>query len=261
MATDFLKEIIAKKKERIAQAQAVTSVEALKESAAAQKAPLSLIQAINRPRQLSLIAEIKKASPSRGLIREDFDHRRIASVYKEAGVQAVSVITEEDFFQGAPAFLKDVDEIIDVPILRKDFIVDPYQIYESRALGADAVLLIAAAMTVDQMEELASLASTLGMECLIEVHNEKELKKVLKSKPALIGINNRDLHTLAVDLKTTEKLFPLVPRDKPVVVESGLASRSDILFLKVLGVSAVLIGHAFLESPDIRKKIDEMMGW
>jgi len=261
MPTDFLKDILAKKKERIAQAKASVSADALKEAAGGVPGALSLSQAINRPRQLSLIAEIKKASPSRGLIQQDFDQRRIAGIYKEAGVQAVSVITEEDFFQGSPAFIKEVKEIIAVPVLRKDFIVDPYQIYESRALGADAVLLIAAALTMDQLEELSGLASSVGMECLVEVHTEKELKKVLKARPALLGINNRDLHTLAIDLKTTEKLFPLMPRDKTVVVESGLASRADVLFLKVLGVNAVLIGHAFLESPDIRRKIEEMMGW
>jgi indole-3-glycerol phosphate synthase len=261
MPTDFLKDIIARKKERIAQAKARVSLDTIKGAIGTLPVPLSLSNAISRPRQLSLIAEIKKASPSRGLIRSDFDIRRIAQTYKEAGVQAVSVITEEDFFQGNPAFIAQAKAVIDVPVLRKDFIIDPYQVYESRLFLADALLLIAAALTMDQLEELLALASSLGMECLVEVHTEKELKKVLKAKPLLLGINNRDLHTLAVDLKTTEKLFPLVPKDKTVVVESGLAARADVLFLKVLGVSAVLIGHAFLESADIRRKIDEVMGW
>lgn len=261
MPTDFLKDILAKKKERIALAQERVGLKTLQDAIATLPAPVSLNKAINRPRQLSLIAEIKKASPSRGVIRQDFDPVAIAKVYREAGVQALSVITEEDFFQGSPAVIGQVKPVIDVPVLRKDFIIDPYQVYESRLFLADAVLLIAAALTMDQMEELMGVAASLGMECLVEVHTEKELKKVLKAKPLLVGINNRDLHTLEVDLKTTERLFPLVPRDKTVVVESGMQTRADVLFLKVLGVQAVLIGHALLEAADIGARVNEMMGW
>jgi indole-3-glycerol phosphate synthase len=148
-----------------------------------------------------------------------------------------------------------------VPILRKDFIFEPYQIYESRLYGADAILLIADLLPKERLSELIQIASELGMDSLVEVHTDKELKKVLNLKVELIGINNRDLHTLEVDFKTTEKLFPLIPKEKTVVVESGIKNYQDVLFLKILGVSAVLIGEVFMEAPDIKKKIEEVMGW
>jgi len=259
---DSLKEIVARKKEKI-----ILSKEQLPESELKNKvqdlpATRPFIKAITKERQISLIAEIKKASPSKGIIRENFNHLEIAKIYQESGVQAISVLTEEDYFLGNISFLSDVKNATTIPILRKDFILEPYQVYESRVFGADAILLIADLLTQENISEMVETASNLGMDCLVEVHNEKELKKVLKLKEVqLIGINNRDLHTLEVDSKTTEKLFTLVPKGKPVVVESGIKSRQDVTFLKILGVSAVLIGSAFMESADIQPKVEEIMGW
>jgi len=177
------------------------------------------------------------------------------------GVQAISVLTEEDFFQGNINYLNDARAVTTVPLLRKDFILEAYQVYESRYFGADAVLLIADILTKDKITELMGIATELGLDCLVEVHDEKELKKVLSMKIPLIGINNRDLHTLECDFKTTEKLYPLVPRDKVVVVESGIKSTQDTLFLKILGVNAVLIGSTFMSAENIRGRVEEVMGW
>lgn len=260
--SDALKEIILKKKEKILLAKQSLPEEDLKTRIQGLPATRPFIEAISKPRQISLIAELKKASPSRGVIRENFNPAEIAAAYKEAGVQAVSVLTEEDYFLGNTSFINEIKNIIDVPILRKDFILEPYQVFESRYYGADAILLIADLLTQETISELVDIAGTFGLDCLVEVHTEKELKKVLKLKSvSLLGINNRDLRTLEVDFKTTEKLFPLIPKDKTVVVESGIKSYQDVLFLKILGVSAVLIGTAFMEAPDVRKKVEEVMGW
>lgn len=262
MKKDCLKEIVLKKKERLTLAKQALPEEELKNKLQGLSPARPFIEAISKPRQISLIAEIKKSSPSKGLIRENFNHQEIAGIYQEAGVQAISVLTEEDFFSGNINFINEVKAVTQAPVLRKDFIIEPYQIYESRFYGADAVLLIAGLLTQDEITNMTGIAAELGLDCLVEVHEEKELKKVLKLKNIpLIGINNRDLHTLETDFKTTEKLFPLIPKDKVVVVESGIKSYQDVLFLKILGVSAVLIGTAFMEAPDIRKRVEEVMGW
>ena len=257
----MLKEIVAKKKERIILAKQQLSQEDLIAKLAACPATRPFKETISKPRQISLIAEIKKASPSRGVIRENFNLPEIALSYQEAGVQALSVLTEEDFFQGNPAFINEAKAIFSGPVLRKDFILDSYQVYESRFLGADAILLIADLLVKEKLVEFMRIADALSLDYLVEVHDEKELKKVLGLKVPLIGINNRNLHTLEVDFKTTEKLFTLIPRDKIVVVESGIKSSQDILFLKILGVSGVLVGTAFMESTDIKNKVNEVMGW
>lgn len=262
MAMDILKDIILKKKERLALAKQQLPEEELKAKLQAVAPARAFIQAINKPRQISLIAEIKKASPSQGVIREDFNHLEIARVYQETGVQAISVLTEEDFFLGNVSYLNEIKNLANVPLLRKDFILEPYQIYESRFYCADAILLIANLLTQDEILQFTAIAAELGMDALVEVHNEKELKKVLKLKTvSLIGINNRDLHTLEVDPKTTERLFTLIPKDRVVVVESGLKTYQDILFLKILGVNAVLIGTAFMQAENIADKVRELMAW
>ncbi len=260
--TDALKEIVQKKKERLALLKQLVSREALQERISQAQPVRSLRDAIVKPRTISLIAEVKKASPSAGVIREAFDPVAIATLYQEAAVQAISVLTEEDYFQGSLDYLSAIRAAVSVPLLRKDFIFEPYQVYESRACGADAVLLLAELLTRDELSACMQVAGELGMECLIEVHAEKELKKVLNLKGVtLIGINNRNLHTLEVDFKTTERLYPLVPKDKVVVVESGIKSRQDVMFLKILGVAAVLVGTAFMEAQDIRQKLEALMGW
>ncbi|MBU1727094.1 MAG: indole-3-glycerol phosphate synthase TrpC [Candidatus Omnitrophica bacterium] len=259
---DILKEIVAKKKEKILLAKQVLSEEELKLKIQGLPAARPFMEAVSKPRQISLIAEIKKQSPSAGLIRADFNPAQIAQIYQEVGVQAISVLTEEDYFGGSPSFINEVKLVAQAPVLRKDFILEPYQVYESRYFGADAILLIADLLTQEQISDFIGIADSLGMDSLVEVHTEKELKKVLKLKGVkLIGINNRDLHTLEVDFRITEKLYTLIPRDKVVVVESGLKSHQDVLFLKILGVSAVLIGTVFMEAQDIRRKVEELMGW
>ena len=258
---DILKQIVAKKKERILLSKQQLNQEDLIAKLVGLPATRPFKEVISKPKQISLIAEIKQASPSKGVIRQNFSLEEIARSYQEAGVQAVSVLTEEDFFSGNLGYLNQVKNIISAPVLRKDFILEAYQVYESRYYGADAILLIADLLTKDKLVELMQVADSLGLDYLVEVHDEKELKKVLSLKVPIIGINNRNLHTLEVDFKTTEKLFTLVPRDKIVVVESGIKNSQDVLFLKILGASSVLIGTAFMEAVDIKSKVEEVMGW
>jgi len=259
--TDILKDIVAKKKERIALVMQQLGVEDLKAKLAGLPATRPFKEVISKPRQIALIAEIKQASPSKGMIRQNFDLIQIAQAYQDAGVQAVSVLTEEDNFGGNPAYINEVKKIFTGPVLRKDFILESYQVYESRLLGADAILLIADLLTKDKLIEFMRIADELDMDYLVEVHDEKELKKVLGLKVPIIGINNRNLRTLEVDFKTTEKLFTLIPKEKIVVVESGIKNSQDVLFLKILGANAVLIGTAFMEAVDIKAKVEEVMGW
>ena len=176
-------------------------------------------------------------------------------------MQAISVLTCEDYFLGDINYIEQIKKTVNLPILRKDFIIQPYQIYESRAFGCDALLLIVELLSQETMSEFLNLAKNLGLDCLVEVHTEKDLKKALKVKAQFIGINNRNLNTLEVDFKTTERLYPLISKDKLVVVESGIKTYQDILFLKILGVEAVLIGEAFMEAEDIKAKISQIMGW
>jgi indole-3-glycerol phosphate synthase len=258
---DILKQIVAKKKERILLAKQQFSQEELVAKLAGLPATRPFKEAISKPRQISLIAEIKQASPSSGVIRQNFNLEEIARQYQEVGVQAISVLTEEDFFSGNLAYLNQVKGLVSVPVLRKDFILEAYQVYESRYFGADAILLIADLLTKDKLVELMQIADTLDLDYLVEVHDEKELKKVLGLKVPLIGINNRSLRTLEVDFKTTERLFTLIPKGKIVVVESGIKNSQDVLFLKILGASALLIGTAFMEAADIKSKVEEVMGW
>jgi len=258
---DILKQIISKKKERILLAKQQLSQEDLMAKLAGLPATRPFKETINKPKQITLIAEIKQSSPSGGVIRQNFNLEEIARFYEEAGVQAVSVLTEEDFFNGNLGYLNQVKNVFNGPILRKDFILEEYQVYESRYFGADAILLIADLLTKDTLLRLMQIADNLGLDYLVEVHDEKELKKILSLKVPLIGINNRNLRTLEVDFKTTEKLFTLIPRDKIVVVESGIKNAQDVLFLKILGASSVLIGTTFMEAADIKSKVEEVMGW
>ena len=284
--TDILKEIVTRKKERILSAKQNLPEEQIKQQLAAIPATRPFLEAINKPKAITLIAEIKKQSPSAGVLRENFDHQEIAKSYQQAGAQAISVLTEEDFFGGSPLFLNEIKAQVTLPLLRKDFILEPYQVYESRFYGADAILLIADILSKDALSELIALADFLGMDCLVEGHDEKEIKKILSLKVApteipaaqvslkpsvktkarksvdfALGINNRDLHTLETDTKTTEKLYPLVPKDRVVVVESGLRTYQDILFLKILGVNAILVGESLLKAPNLEVAVQDLMGW
>lgn len=256
-----LKDIINKKKEKILLAKQAQPIEELKIKIPALPPARTFIASIRKPHVISLIAEVKKASPSRGILRQNFDLREITKAYEDAGAQALSILTEEDYFLGNISYINEIKNAVTLPILRKDFIFEPYQVYESRLYGADAILLIADLLSKEKLSELMRLSSEVGLEYLVEVHGEKELKKVLDLKAPLIGINNRDLRTLEVDFKTTEKLFTLIPKDRIIVIESGIKTHQDILFLKVLGAHAVLIGETFMAADDIRKKVKELMGW
>ncbi|MGB3723957.1 MAG: indole-3-glycerol phosphate synthase TrpC [Pacificimonas sp.] len=208
----------------------------------------------------ALIAEIKRASPSKGLIREDFDPVKLARAYVNGGAACLSVLTEEKWFEGADKYLTAVRSAIHLPVLRKDFIVDPYQIAESRVLGADAILLIMAALNRYEARDLELMAIDQGLEVLIEVHDEAELEKALKLRSPLIGINNRNLKTLEVDLTTTERLAGQVPKDRIVVAESGLASIDDLDRLSSAGARAFLVGETLMREDDVGAATRSLIG-
>lgn len=216
-------------------------------------------------RETSIIAEIKKASPSRGIIVEDFDPIQIAETYEEHGAAALSVLTDANFFQGSIRFIHAIKRAVQLPVLRKDFTLHEYHIYEARAAEADAVLLIARILDTNQLAEYREMATELHMVSLVEVHDEDDLKKTLDdhgeaAKGMLLGINNRDLETFTTDLKTTEQLMKKVPEGIPVVTESGISEREDIESLQEVGVSVFLIGEALLTARDIGAKLDSLLG-
>jgi len=226
-----------------------------------QPEPLDFASAL-RGERIRLIAEVKKASPSRGVICPDFDPVAIARIYAANGAAVISVLTEPKFFQGSPRHLSDIRKALGnrrIPLLRKDFIFEPYQIYESRACGADSLLLIVALLNPERLKELLRLSHQLGMGCLVEVHSEAELEIALDSGARVIGINNRDLRTFTVDLAISQRLRPLVRQDRITVSESGIRNRDDIKKLSQLGFDAVLIGETLLSAPDIAARMKELL--
>ncbi len=233
----------------------------LKQVASEQPPPLDFASVL-RGDGIQLIAEVKKASPSKGVIRPDFNPVEIAQTYAGNGASAISVLTEARHFQGSLNYLRDIGNALGnrrLPLLRKDFVLDPYQVYESRAYGADSLLLIIAILTPQKLEELLGLSHELKMSCLVEVHDKAELEIALNSEARVIGINNRDLKTFAVDLAATERLRPLIPRDRIVVSESGIKNRGDMEKLKQWGIDAALIGESLLSAPDIAAKMQELL--
>ena len=210
--------------------------------------------------QINLIAEIKKASPSKGLICRNFDPVVLAKIYVVNGAAALSILTEDKFFQGSPNHIKKVSGKFNIPILTKDFIIDEGQIYEAFVCGASAVLLIVAILKEDQLKKLMEAASALDLDCLVEVHDEAELNIALKSGVEIIGINNRNLKNFEVDLGVSEGLVKKIPKDKVIVVESGIQSFSEVQKFQKLGANAVLIGETFLKAPDVGAKVREVMG-
>lgn len=208
----------------------------------------------------SIIAEVKRSSPSKGRIREEFDPVQIAAIYQTNGARAVSVLTDEPFFEGKSAYLSEIKDVIDLPLLRKDFIIDLYQIYETRLLGGDALLLIASILEEGELREYIQLAATLGLAPLVEVHTKAELAKALTAGADIIGINNRNLKTFATDIGTTLKLVPLIPSDRTIVTESGIATRGDIERLMDAGIHCFLIGETLMRAEDIGGKLRELVG-
>ncbi len=257
----FLSEILRNKRAEVAGRKSAMRLSQFKARIAdlepARGFEAALARAAGEP--IRLIAEIKKASPSKGLIRDDFDPVRIAKTYVAAGAHALSVLTDHRFFQGDLAFLAAVRAAAPLPILEKDFVIDEFQLYEARALGADALLLIAAALEAGQLRDYAHVAREVGLSALVEVHNETELERVIETA-TLIGINNRDLATFDTDLATTERVLRHVPDDRIVVSESGIAGRGDVERLSALGIDAVLIGETFMRASIIADKVRELMG-
>ncbi len=251
--SDILQKIVAVKREEIAAGLKKKSLAAMREDAESRVMTRdfegALRLAIGAGRA-AVIAEVKKASPSKGVLRADFVPADIAQSYAEHGAACLSVLTDQLFFQGCNDFLKQARASCDLPVLRKDFMVDPYQVFEARSIGADCILLIAACLSDAQMAELEAVARYLGMAVLVEVHDRDELQRALKLKTALLGINNRNLRTFEVTLDTTLGMMADVPSDKLLITESGILQRSDVQTMRDAGVHAFLVGEAFMRAPD-----------
>lgn len=257
----ILDRILAQKSQEVDALYRQASLGAWRERAQSCAAPIRDMRRVLLRRQLpAIIAEVKKASPSKGVLRQDFHPVAIAKDYEACGAAAVSVLTDERFFQSIPGSLAQVRERVSLPILRKDFIIDAVQVYESRIMGADCILLIAAALGRGRLGQLQAEAERLGMQCLVEVHNQVELEAALDCGSQIIGINNRDLQTFSTSLDVTERLLASMPDDVTVVSESGIASHADMQRLAGLGVDAVLIGESFMRAPSIRSQFAHLRG-
>ncbi|MBB5212963.1 indole-3-glycerol phosphate synthase TrpC [Microbulbifer hydrolyticus] len=257
----ILKTIVERKWEEVAERKKQVSQDEMQQRALEQPACRGFVQAIEAKRnagEAAVIAEIKKASPSKGVIREDFIPAEIATSYEKGGAACLSVLTDVDFFQGADEYLQQARNAVRLPVIRKDFIVDPYQVYEARAIGADCILLIAACLDDAQLTSLNDLAMELGLDVLVEVHDRAELERALKLPNRLIGINNRNLHTFEVQLETTFKLLDLIPEDRIVVTESGIHTTDDVAAMRGHNVDSFLVGEAFMREPEPGRRLMEL---
>lgn len=257
----ILRNILARKAQEVSERRSAHSLAQLEGRISEQTAPRGFYRALQRQvaiGQPAIIAEIKKASPSQGVIREDFHPAQIAVSYSEGGATCLSVLTDKDFFQGSEAYLQQARDACDLPVLRKDFTVDPYQVVEARAIGADAVLLIVAALADEQMRELMQAASEMGVDVLVEVHDRAELERALELPTLLIGINNRDLHSFETQLATTLELLPHIPADRLVVTESGIHTPDDVAMMRGANVQAFLVGEAFMRAESPGEKLREL---
>ena len=254
----MLDKIIAQKREEVEQRKKVATITYLQQRIARQKPALDLALALKGD-HIRLIAEVKQASPSRGMLSPNFNPIELAQTYAEGGAAAISVLTEANYFMGSIEHLAAIKEVVGLPLLRKDFIFDLYQVYESRAYGADALLLIVAILSQEQLKELVSLSHSLGLRCLVEVHNEGEVERAVLSEAEIIGINNRDLNTFSIDINMTRRLRPLIPQERIVVSESGIKNKGDIEKLGKWGVDAVLVGEALVTAGDVLAKMKELL--
>ena len=257
----ILHKILARKREEVAERRPRNSLASLEQRIAEQTAVRGFAAAIAARAaagQAAVIAEVKKASPSKGVIRADFQPAQIAASYQRGGAACLSVLTDVDFFQGSDAYLQQARAACELPVLRKDFTVDPYQVIEARAIGADAVLLIVAALEQEQMRELAHTAAEVGVDVLVEVHDRAELERALELETPLIGINNRDLHSFETRLETTLELLPYIPADRQVVTESGIHTAEDVALMRNHQVHGFLVGEAFMRADEPGEKLREM---
>ena len=260
-APTILRKILARKREEVAERRAGNSLGSLEQRIAQQSAARGFAVAMQQRiagGEPAVIAEVKKASPSKGVIREHFEPAQIAESYQCGGATCLSVLTDIDFFQGSDEYLQRARAACDLPVLRKDFTIDPYQVVEARAIGADAVLLIAAALDDEQMRELAHTAAEVGVDVLVEVHDRAELERALALSTPLVGINNRDLHTFEMRLETTLDLLPHIPADRVVVTESGIHTAQDVALMREQNVHAFLVGEAFMRAPQPGDKLREL---
>jgi indole-3-glycerol phosphate synthase len=250
---DILKKILQRKQQEIAERSKRLPINLLQQLAENAEPVRGFVEAIERKLaagQSAVIAEVKKASPSKGVLRADFRPAEIALSYENGGAACLSVLTDQDFFQGHEDYLKQARTACQLPVIRKDFIIDPYQVFEARAIGADCILLIVAALDDDQLEQLSQLAIQLEMDVLVEVHNEEELHRAMVLNLPLMGINNRDLHTFETSLETTIKLLNFIPDETIVITESGILGKEDVAFMREHGVNGFLVGEAFMRADD-----------
>jgi len=261
--TDILEQIVAVKREEVAAAKKKKSLEAIREDAFSRVLTRDFEAALRRKiaqGEAAVIAEIKKASPSKGVLREDFIPADIAQSYAENGAACLSVLTDRQFFQGEPDFLKQARASCDLPVLRKDFMIDPYQVYEARVLGADCILLIAACLSDAQMADLEAIARGLDMAVLVEVHDAQELQRALKLRTPLVGVNNRNLRTFEVSLDNTLGMLADIPPDRLLVTESGILAREDVQKMRAAGVHAFLVGEAFMRAKEPGEALAALFG-
>ena len=261
--SDILQKIVTVKHEEVAAARKKASLEVVRADAESRVLTRDFEGAMRRKiaaGQPAVIAEVKKASPSKGVLRAEFIAADIAQSYAEHGAACLSVLTDRQFFQGQPDYLKQARASCDLPVLRKDFLVDPYQVYEARAMGADCILLIAACLDDAQMTDFEAIAHDLGMAVLVEVHDGAELDRALRLKTPLVGVNNRNLRTFEVSLDTTLELLPRLPADRLLVTESGILSAADVRKMREAGVHAFLVGEAFMRAPDPGEALAQLFG-
>ncbi len=258
---DILKKIIERKQQEIRERQASCSVDELKQRLATASPPRGFVAALQAKidaGEAAVIAEVKKASPSKGVMREDFHPDQIARSYEAGGAACLSVLTDIDFFQGSDEYLKQAREACKIPVLRKDFIIDPYQVYEARVIGADCILLIAACLDDDKLSELSVLAKELGMDVLVEVHDDIELMRTLPLGLTMVGINNRDLRSFETHIENTLDLLGDIPEGRIVVTESGIHTQQDVTLMRAHGVNAFLVGEAFMRAAEPGEKLAEL---